>query len=78
MTLDAMNNSGLHLTWKTLGHELKALDAMNSSGLWMTWVILGLEHKTLGREHYRGYKQLSAMVDMNDPVSWVEGFRCYE
>ena len=34
MTLDAMNNSGFHLTWKTLGRELKALDAMNSLRLW--------------------------------------------
>ena len=34
--LDAINNSGLSMTWKTMDHERRALDAMNNSGLWVT------------------------------------------
>ena len=34
--LDAMNNSGLWITWATMGRELRALDAMNNVGLWLT------------------------------------------
>ena len=34
--LNDMNNSGLLMTLKTRGYELKALDAMNGLRLWMT------------------------------------------
>ena len=30
--LDAMNDSGLWMTWKTPSYELKALDDMNNLG----------------------------------------------
>ena len=45
--LDAMNNSGLLMTWKTPNRELRAPDAMNSSGLWLIWTTLCREFKAL-------------------------------
>ena len=38
MLLNAMNELGLWMTWKTLGCELKALEAMNNSKLWIIWM----------------------------------------
>ena len=46
MTLNAMNNSSLWVTWAPLGHELKALYAINSFGL-LTSMTLGHELKAL-------------------------------
>ena len=34
--LDAMNSSGLCITWATLGRELMGLDDINNVGLWLT------------------------------------------
>ena len=35
-SLDAMNRSGLWMTWATLYRELKALTTINNSRLWFT------------------------------------------
>ena len=35
-SLDAMNRSGLWITWATLGRELRVIAAMNRSRLWLT------------------------------------------
>ena len=45
--LDAMNNLGLWMKWRTWGRVLKALDVMNNSWLWMTWMTLGRELRDL-------------------------------
>ena len=42
---DTMNNSGLQITWATLGQELGVLDALSSLRLWMSWGTLGHELK---------------------------------
>ena len=64
--LDAMNNSGLWMTWTTQRHEkkgsryyeqLRVVDDMNDSESW---------EKGSGY-----YEQLNAMVDMNDFGSWA-------
>ena len=34
--LDPIINSGIWITWDTLGYELKVLNAMNNVGLWLT------------------------------------------
>ena len=47
MALNAMNNSRLCTTWKTLSCELKALYVMKSLGLWLIRMILGHELKAL-------------------------------
>ena len=43
--LDAMNNSWLCITWKTLSYELKALFVMKSSRLWL--IRKSLRHKLM-------------------------------
>ena len=45
--LNAMNNSGLWMTWAPLGHELRSLNAINRSGLFMTWITWGHELKAI-------------------------------
>ena len=35
------------MTWKILGHGLRALDAMNSLRLWMIYATLGHELKVI-------------------------------
>ena len=57
-----MNNSGLWLTWTTLGYELRALDAMNSRGLWMIYKRLEVSWAY----DSRFYEQLKALNDIND------------
>ena len=53
--LDVMNNSGLWMTWTTLGYELKPLDAMNRDVVDM---------KTSGLK-------LSALKVMNNLELWM-------
>ena len=33
--LDSMDNSGLWMTWMTLGHKIKALNVLNNTEVWM-------------------------------------------
>ena len=65
-----MNNLGLWLTKKTMGHKFWALDSVNNSELWMTLMTPGHELKALDT--------MNIMVDLKNLGSLAGGFRCYE
>ena len=57
--LDAMNNSGLWITWTTLGHELRALDVMNK-------VVVDMKDFGSKAKCFKSNEQLRVVDDMND------------
>ena len=71
-SLDAMNNSGLYMTWAPLAREFKALDAMSTLGLWY------MNHFGSWAQGTKSYELLKIAIDMNDSGSCAQGSRCYE